>query len=76
MVGIIMYLVLVFIVIFQGFLRPTSDPQWYKFDDDVVTKVEEKEAIQDNFGGPVVFCIFISSLILEFVIFWIKYAKS
>ena len=37
---------------YYGFIRPSAtDPQWYKFDDELVVKVEDKEAVDDNFGG-------------------------
>lgn len=33
------------------FIQPDADTrQWYKFDDETVTRVDEKEAIEDNFG--------------------------
>jgi ubiquitin carboxyl-terminal hydrolase 7 len=38
---------------YYAFIRPTGAPdgQWFKFDDETVTKVEEKTAMNDNFGG-------------------------
>ena len=36
---------------YYAFLRTSSDPQWYKFNDSVVTKESEENAIDDNFGG-------------------------
>lgn len=33
------------------FLRPTSEKQWYRFDDDVVTQETKSSAVTDNFGG-------------------------
>eukprot|EP01102_Stenamoeba_stenopodia_P001343 TRINITY_DN1114_c0_g1_i2.p1 TRINITY_DN1114_c0_g1~~TRINITY_DN1114_c0_g1_i2.p1 ORF type:complete len:796 (+),score=163.76 TRINITY_DN1114_c0_g1_i2:1228-3615(+) len=40
---------------YYAFIRPTTDPQWLKFDDERVYKVTEKEAIDDNYGGEEVF---------------------
>ena len=36
---------------YYAFLRTSQDPQWYKFNDSVVTKETEETAIDDNFGG-------------------------
>ena len=38
---------------YYAFVRPSaaSGGQWFKFDDETVMKVEEKEAVQDNWGG-------------------------
>ena len=33
------------------FLRPSTDPQWFEFNDSVVRRVSKAEAIDDNFGG-------------------------
>eukprot|EP00123_Amoebidium_parasiticum_P017348 comp23811_c0_seq1/m.41432 comp23811_c0_seq1/g.41432 ORF comp23811_c0_seq1/g.41432 comp23811_c0_seq1/m.41432 type:complete len:1238 (-) comp23811_c0_seq1:366-4079(-) len=33
------------------FLRPTCEGQWYKFDDDRVTKASTKEALAENYGS-------------------------
>ncbi len=33
------------------FINPRGDGRWCKFDDDVVSRCTEKEAIQNNFGG-------------------------
>lgn len=38
---------------YYAFLRTSTDPQWYKFDDCCVTKEIPKMAIQDNFGGSI-----------------------
>lgn len=38
---------------YYAYVRP--DPkknQWYKFDDETVTKATEKDAVENNFGGP------------------------
>mmetsp|Transcript_11358 Transcript_11358/g.34759 ORF Transcript_11358/g.34759 Transcript_11358/m.34759 type:complete len:1181 (+) Transcript_11358:85-3627(+) len=35
------------------FIRPYAEnKQWYKFDDENVTRVSERDAIEDNFGSP------------------------
>lgn len=34
-----------------AFLRPMKENRWFKFDDDRVTPVSEKEVFEDNFGG-------------------------
>lgn len=36
---------------YDAFLRPSHDSQFYKFDDDRVTKATLKEAIHNNFGA-------------------------
>lgn len=36
---------------YYAFLRTSTEPQWYRFDDDFVTKVEKTTAIIENFGG-------------------------
>jgi len=36
---------------YYAFLKPTTGPQWFKFDDSVVHKVSSQRAIDDNFGG-------------------------
>ena len=36
---------------YYAFLRTSTDPQWYEFNDSTVSKVDEKKAIEDNFGG-------------------------
>jgi len=36
---------------YYAFIKPTKDPQWYKFDDERVSKASEDSAISDNFGG-------------------------
>jgi len=36
---------------YYAYLRTTLEPQWYKFDDIMVSKVTEEEAIEFNFGG-------------------------
>ncbi len=33
------------------FINPRGDGKWCKFDDDVVSRCQEKEAITNNFGG-------------------------
>lgn len=33
------------------FIKPSLKPFWYKFDDEKVSLVEEREAIENNFGG-------------------------
>lgn len=32
-------------------IKPTKDGSWYKFDDDRVTPVTDKEVLEDNYGG-------------------------
>ncbi|KAJ3218779.1 hypothetical protein HDU67_004027 [Dinochytrium kinnereticum] len=34
-----------------AFLRPEKDGKWFKFDDDRVVPVTEKEVMEDNYGG-------------------------
>jgi len=36
---------------YYAFIRPLTSEQWYKFDDERVTKVKEKEAVEGQFGG-------------------------
>ncbi|KAH0788796.1 Clan CA, family C19, ubiquitin hydrolase-like cysteine peptidase [Histomonas meleagridis] len=36
---------------YYAFLRTSTDPQWYKFNDSTVTKAKKEDAIEDNFGG-------------------------
>ena len=36
---------------YYAFLRPTADGQFYKFDDDRVTRATMREALEENFGG-------------------------
>ncbi|OHS94333.1 Clan CA, family C19, ubiquitin hydrolase-like cysteine peptidase [Tritrichomonas foetus] len=36
---------------YYAYLRTSTDPQWYEFDDNVVTKVDSNAAIQNNYGG-------------------------
>lgn len=36
---------------YYAFLRTSLEAQWYKFNDSLVTKEEESNAIDDNFGG-------------------------
>jgi ubiquitin carboxyl-terminal hydrolase 7 len=36
---------------YYAFIRPLTSDQWYKFDDERVTKVKEKEAVEGQFGG-------------------------
>ena len=36
---------------YYAFLRTTTDPQWYEFNDTHVSKVDASHAIDDNFGG-------------------------
>lgn len=35
---------------YYAFCRPTSEPRWFKFDDDRVSMVKEKEAVAANYG--------------------------
>ncbi|KAK3501559.1 hypothetical protein B0T13DRAFT_446675 [Neurospora crassa] len=37
---------------YYAFLKPTKDGNWYKYDDDKVTKARKLEVLEDNFGGP------------------------
>lgn len=34
-------------------LKPEKDGKWYKFDDDRVTPVTDREVLEDNFGGEI-----------------------
>lgn len=34
-------------------LKPEKDGRWFKFDDDRVTPVTDKEVLEDNFGGEI-----------------------
>ena len=36
---------------YYAFLRPTAEGQFYKFDDDRVTRATLKEVMEENFGG-------------------------
>merc|ERR1719238_2033653 len=36
---------------YYAFIRPLGMEQWYRFDDERVTKVKEKEAVEYQFGG-------------------------
>ena len=36
---------------YYAFIRPLGSEQWYRFDDERVTKVKEKEAVDGQFGG-------------------------
>ena len=36
---------------YYAFVRPLGSEQWYRFDDERVTKVKEKEAVEGQFGG-------------------------
>eukprot|EP00005_Dracoamoeba_jomungandri_P003044 CAMPEP_0174260310 /NCGR_PEP_ID=MMETSP0439-20130205/9536_1 /TAXON_ID=0 /ORGANISM="Stereomyxa ramosa, Strain Chinc5" /LENGTH=1088 /DNA_ID=CAMNT_0015344525 /DNA_START=16 /DNA_END=3282 /DNA_ORIENTATION=+ len=36
---------------YYAFIRPTTKKQWYKFDDDRVTKAKKKEVFEGTFGG-------------------------
>lgn len=39
---------------YYSFINTSSDaskPEWYKFNDSIVTEVDESEAIEDNYGG-------------------------
>lgn len=36
---------------YYAFIRPLGVEQWYRFDDERVTKVKEKEAVEHQFGG-------------------------
>jgi ubiquitin carboxyl-terminal hydrolase 7 len=37
---------------YYAFVRPSGD-KWYKFDDETVTEVESKEAIEQQFGEDI-----------------------
>ncbi|KAJ5992556.1 ubiquitin C-terminal hydrolase [Penicillium sp. IBT 35674x] len=36
---------------YYAFLKPTKDGHWYRFDDDRVNRVTEKEVLEENYGG-------------------------
>jgi ubiquitin carboxyl-terminal hydrolase 7 len=36
---------------YYAFLKPTKDGDYYKFDDDRVTRATKREALEENFGG-------------------------
>jgi len=36
---------------YYAFIRPLGSEQWYRFDDERVTKVKEREAVESQFGG-------------------------
>ena len=36
---------------YYSFQRPTKEPEWYKFDDESVSKATIEQAIDQNFGG-------------------------
>ncbi|MDP2434945.1 MAG: hypothetical protein Q8P67_04325 [archaeon] len=36
---------------YHCFIRPTTDPRWFKFDDELVFQVENDAVFEDNFGG-------------------------
>ncbi|KAL3367030.1 hypothetical protein AABB24_011632 [Solanum stoloniferum] len=36
---------------YYAFIRPTLSNQWYKFDDERVTKVDAKRALEEQYGG-------------------------
>lgn len=36
---------------YYAFLRPEKDGQFFKFDDDRVTRATRREALDENFGG-------------------------
>ena len=39
---------------YYSYIRPTyENDQWYKFDDTIVTQVNEDQVISNNFGGPI-----------------------
>ena len=35
-------------------IKPEKDGRWFKFDDDRVTPVTDKEVLEDNYGGEMV----------------------
>ena len=36
---------------YYAYLRPSTEPQWYEFNDSIVRKVPEESAINNNYGG-------------------------
>ncbi|KAJ6155470.1 hypothetical protein N7470_006036 [Penicillium chermesinum] len=36
---------------YYAFLKPTKDGHWYRFDDDRVNRVTEREVLEENYGG-------------------------
>ena len=49
--GVLVHMGNVVVGHYYSFLRTTPDQQWFKFDDEWVTKEESATAIDDNFGG-------------------------
>lgn len=37
---------------YYAYIRPTQEPDWFRFDDDQITKATAEEAIEGNYGGP------------------------
>jgi ubiquitin carboxyl-terminal hydrolase 7 len=38
---------------YYAYIRPTTKMQWFKFDDERVTKAKKKDVFEENFGGEV-----------------------
>jgi ubiquitin carboxyl-terminal hydrolase 7 len=37
---------------YYAYIRPSTDAQWYRFDDDKISLASEEDATEGSFGGP------------------------